>query len=134
LNTYFQKSKHVFYLLIRHGIVSIVSGGSEYSLFLLMFYQCHFNVDLSYFLAFSISVSINYLGLCFYTFKTGQIRGLSLILYIIQVAITLIIGYILFNVLIYNNVEPLIAKALQLLCTFIFNVLFGNFISFKKSV
>jgi putative flippase GtrA len=132
LNTYFKKFKNVFYLLIRHGIVSIVSGGSEYSLFLLMFYQCHFNVDLSYFLAFSISVSINYLGHSFYTFKIGLIRGLSLVLYTIQVAITLIIGYILFNVLIYNNIEPFIAKALQLFCTFFFNVLFGNFITFKK--
>lgn len=132
MNTYFKKFKDIFYLLIRHGIISIISGGSEYSLFLFMFYQCHFDIDLSYILAFLISVSINYLGHSFYTFKTGRIRGLSLILYTIQVAITLIIGYILFNMLIYNSIEPFFAKALQLFCTFFFNVLFGNFISFKK--
>lgn len=132
MSAHLQRLKNIFQLFLRHAIVSLVSGASEYSLFLLFFYQFHFNVNWSYFFAFIISVSFNYFGHSLYTFKTRKIRGISLFLFAIQVTMALIIGYILFNILLYQNIEPFVAKALQLFCTFFFNVLFGNFISFKK--
>jgi len=132
MNLRFENLKNIFRLLIRHGIVSLFSGAIEYSIFLLLFYQFQLDLNFSYFISFTISVFFNYLGHSFYTFNIGRMNGTTLLFYIIQVAITLIIGYLLFGMLLYNNMEPFVAKGLQLFSTFFFNVLFGNFISFKK--
>jgi putative flippase GtrA len=126
------KTKGALALMIRHGIVSLACGLSEYGLFVLMYYTFHLNINFSYFLPFIVSVSINLLGHSFFTFKTGFIRGLNLIFYVFQVLIVIILGYLIFNAFIKIGLTPSHAKILQLIVTFLFNVIFGRFITFKS--
>ena len=126
------KTKGAVALMTRHGIVSLACGLSEYGLFVLMYYKLHLNLNFSYFLPFIVSVTINFLGHSFFTFKTGFIRGLNLIFYVIQVATVILLGYFVFNVFINLSFTPSHAKILQLITTFLFNIIFGQFITFKK--
>lgn len=127
----FQKLKKKLSLILRHGFVSIFCGCIEYGLFLWMFLSLHVKLQLAYFLSFAISVFTNFILHAKFTFKLEKIKLRNLIFYSFQIALVLILGFYLFKHFLNVGIKPELAKILQLIITFLFNVAFGKFISFK---
>lgn len=124
--------KKVIHLIIRHSVVSMVCGLSEFFLFLLLLSYLKFSLLASYVLSFSVATVIGFWGHSIFTFKLGQTYINNAFFFIIQALSALSIGYFIVYNLIRSGIEPAFAKALQLTIIFSFNVTFGKIVSFKK--
>ena len=127
--TLFEK---LFHLLIRHGVVSLVCGTTEFFLFLHLYSQLKFNLLPSYIISFSAATSIGFWGHSIFTFKLGKTYMKNSVFFIIQAISALSLGYLLVSIFIESGIKPAFAKAAQLIIIFSFNVIFGKMISFKK--
>ncbi|QDD07085.1 hypothetical protein FIT65_04515 [Candidatus Methylopumilus planktonicus] len=119
-------------LIFRHSMVSTVCGLSEFSLFLLLFSYLKFNLLASYVLSFSVATVIGFWGHSIFTFRLGQAYKKNAFFFIFQALSALSIGYFIVFLLIRSGIEPVFAKAFQLIIIFSFNVTFGKMVSFKK--
>lgn len=122
----------IFHLLIRHGVVSLICGATEFLLFLYLYSHLKFNLLPSYLVSFSAATSIGFWGHSIFTFKLGKAYMKNSIFFIIQALSALSLGYLLVSIFIESGIKPALAKAAQLIIIFSFNVIFGKKISFKR--
>jgi hypothetical protein len=122
----------LFHLLIRHGLVSMMCGTTEFILFFYLYSHLKFNLLPSYLISFFAASSIGFWGHSIFSFKLGKTYIKNSIFFIIQILSALSLGYLLVSLFIESGIKPAFAKAAQLIIIFSFNVIFGKMISFKK--
>lgn len=129
----YNKSQKCFLsIVLKHVIVSLISGLVEYLLFLIFLLNLKWSVFEAYLLSFFISTIFAFFGHVFLTFKLNKFSSKNLFLFTIQVTLALILGYVIISLLININVDMKIAKGIQMVLTFLFSVIFGKYVSFKK--
>lgn len=121
----------VWRLLLRHGAISLLCATSEFSLFMLMLTQLKINLATSYVISFVVATLIGFVGHSMFTFKLGRLCKRNAMMFTIQACCALALGYLLISGLISSGLVPAIAKAMQLVVIFFFNVTFGKVVSFK---
>jgi len=118
-------------LVMRHGVVSLVCASSEYSLFLLLYSYFQIQLVFSFAASYLIASLIGFLGHTYFTFKVNKVNHRNIFYFVTQLCFVATIGYFVLKFfLVYADVR--VAKLLQLCCTFLFNILYGKFVSFKK--
>jgi putative flippase GtrA len=120
--------------VFRHSIVSICCGGLDYLTFIYLFKYKNINLGISYFLSFILATLLGFILHNFFTFRVGFIASRTLILYLIQSIITLVLGFSILYLFIWFNIVPQYAKALQLAVTFFLNVTIGRYVTFKHGI
>lgn len=117
---------------LKHIIISIICASIDYSIFILFSKQLNVTLFLAQMVSIIIGSSFGFLGHSYFTYQNKNPNKSNLILFVIQ----LIIVYILSICILYSlralNIKIEIAKIIQLIVTFIFNVIFGKMISFKS--
>ena len=124
--------KNFFLLSSRHAVISGLCASTEFSIFILMYSLIGFNLGTSYITSFVIATFIGFIGHSFFTFKVGGLYIRNALLFFIQASCAISLGYIFVLFLIKTGLHPAIAKGLQLISIFFFNVTFGKLFSFKK--
>jgi putative flippase GtrA len=127
-----ERNSKILKTIFKHGIVSLICGSLEYVLFLLIFVKMSQPLIISYVIPFALATIIGYLGHNFFTFKYKVLDSISLRYYFIQVTIVLLVGFFVIKMLLFLMI-PQLAKLIQLISTFAFNVYFGNYFTFNKS-
>lgn len=133
----FNKIKFFFDIIILNFIfrylkISVICASIEFISFIILFSHLKFNLIFSYTLSFFLAFLIGLFGHSYYTFKLGQIFFLNIFSFTVQCAVSLLIGFNLINIFLKLGINPFFSKGLQLAFTFIFNILFGRFVTFKK--
>ena len=127
-----EKNSRILKTILKHGIVSCLCGSLEYVLFLLFFVKMSQPLIISYVIPFALATIVGYLSHNFFTFKYKFLDSISLSYYLIQVTIVLLVGFFVIKMLLFLMI-PQLAKIIQLISTFAFNVYFGNYFTFNKS-
>ncbi len=120
--------------VIRHGLVSAICAITDFSIFYALFNFFNLDINLAFAIAIFFAALVAFFGHTFFTFKVNKIILRNIIYFIIQLSISFIIGFSAFNVFLKLEISPEMSKVCQLFFTFWFNVLFGKFISFRKSI
>jgi putative flippase GtrA len=124
--------KSYYLISLKHIRVSIICASIDYSIFIVFSNQLHVRLFLAQMVSIAIASSFGFLGHSYFTYQNKNPNKTNLILFAIQ----LIIVYMLSIAILYSlktlNVKIEIAKIIQLIITFIFNVIFGKTISFKN--
>lgn len=123
--------RSIFRLSSRHLVVSGVCASVEYVTFLLAFQKIGVDLTTAYVSAFFLATTIGYLGHNYFTFKVKSICGSTMARFAMQAIVSLSIGYFLINIFLGVGIPVWIAKALQLVCTFVFNIIFGKYVTFR---
>ncbi len=119
--------------VIRHGLVSFTCAITDFSIFYALFNFFKFGLNEAFIISMPFAALVGFLGHTFFTFKVNKILLRNFIYFIIQLVISFVIGFSVFNIFIYFGVSPEMSKIYQLFCTFWFNFLFGKLVSFRKS-
>lgn len=119
-------------LAFRHGIVSLISGTVEFLFFILFLNHLAMPLPLSYIFSFFLSTVVAFLGHNFLTFKLNRLELRSTLYFIAQIVLAILIGYSLMQFFLKIGLEVKLAKLAQMILTFLFNLLFGRYISFKS--
>lgn len=122
--------KKQFALIFKHGLVSCGSGLIEYATFLFLLYIVNINLFQAHIVAFSSATIFGFFAHSFFTFNIKAYR-INAIFFLIQALLVLTIGYAILKLFIEFDLEPELAKFLQLICTFGINVFFSKYITFK---
>ena len=118
-------------LVMRHGLVSLICASTEYILFLLLYSYLQIQLIFSFAASYLIASLIGFLGHTYFTFKVNKVKHRNIFYFVTQLCFVATIGYFVLKFfLVYMDTR--VAKLLQLCCTFLFNVLYGKFVSFKK--
>lgn len=125
----FERFRNVFFLLLRHGGVSVASATIELVLFSLL--QGHLPLFVAYIIPFSIATTFGYIGHSYLTFRVGTMSLSTAGKFLIQICLSVAMGYYIVRFLIDGGMAPEVAKAIQLFVGFFFNVSFGRFVSFR---
>jgi putative flippase GtrA len=120
--------------VVRHGVISALCAVTDFLIFYVSFNIFNFNINFSFVIAVFFAAIIAFLGHTFFTFKVNKVVFRNIIYFIIQLSISFIIGFSAFNIFLCFEISPEMSKIFQLFCTFGFNILFGKFISFRKSI
>jgi putative flippase GtrA len=99
-----------------------------------MFSYIRFNLPLSYITSFIIATFIGFIGHSFFTFRIGRLYKRNALLFSVQASCALALGYLVVSSLINTGFHPALAKSVQLISIFFFNVTFGKFLSFKENL
>lgn len=99
---------------------------------MLMFTYMNLNLPFSYLTSFITATLIGFVGHSIFTFRIGRLYKRNAIIFAVQASCAIVIGYIIVSSLIDIGLQPAFAKAIQLVLIFFFNVMFGEFLSFKK--
>jgi len=118
---------------MKHGMVSLVCGATEYALFLLFHINFIYPLFLSYLVSFLVATVIGYLLHNYFTFSVRLMSKKSAFFYMVQSILVLAIGYAIINVYLWMSFSPQLAKLLQLMTTFSINVAFGRYFTFNKN-
>jgi len=118
-------------LVMRHGVVSLVCASTEYSLFLLLYNYFQIQLIFSFAASYLIASLIGFLGHTYFTFKVNKVNHRNIFYFLTQLGFVATIGYFVLKFLLIY-IDARVAKLLQLCCTFLFNILYGKFVSFKK--
>ena len=130
----FKKIIYPYYKLsLRHSLISITCASAEFSLFLLLFFHLKFNLLISYFFSFATAFSIGLVGHTFITYSLKRISKKNFYFFVMQCLISFIFGYSIINFLLGINLPIPVAKAFQLIITFIFNLFFGKNLTFRNN-
>lgn len=122
----------LFALSGRHLVVSGLCATVEYSLFLFLIQTMGASLTVSYLTAYFLATTIGYIGHNYFTFKIGSISLPSILRFAMQSITSLSVGYLLLRIFLRFNIPVWISKALQLACTFIFNIAFGKYVTFRR--
>ena len=118
-------------LAMRHGVVSVICASTEYSLFILLFSYFHLQLIFSFSIPYLIASLVGFLGHTYFTFEVNEITKRNLFYFLTQLCFVATIGFFILKFfLMYTDAR--LAKFMQLCCTFLFNILYGKFVSFKK--
>lgn len=128
-----ERLSKIFRISIRHGVVSLVCGSTEYALFLLFYIESAYSLAFSYVVSYLVATVIGYLLHNYFTFSVRLIAKGSVVFYLIQSISVLALGYAIINLFIWMLFVPQIAKFFQLVATFGFNVAFGRYFTFNKN-
>lgn len=129
-----ERYKKIAKIISKHVIVSLICGTTEYLLFLFLYVKIENELYISYMFAYITATTFGYFLHNFFTYKHNQVTQKTTIYFIVQSLITLCIGYTIVKTLLYINVSPRIAKAIQLVATFGFNVTFGRYVTFNNAL
>jgi putative flippase GtrA len=97
-----------------------------------MYTYLQLNLSVSYVISFLTATLIGFIGHSIFTFKVGRLFRRNALLFSVQASCALVLGYLAVSSLIGAGFQPAIAKAIQLVLIFFFNVMFGKMISFKS--
>jgi putative flippase GtrA len=118
-------------LVMRHGVVSLICASTEYSLFLLLYSYFQIQLIFSFATSYLIASLIGFLGHTYFTFKVNKVNNRNIFYFVTQLCFVATIGFFILKFfLMYTDAR--VAKFMQLCCTFLFNILYGKFVSFKK--
>jgi hypothetical protein len=118
--------------IFRYFKISAVCATIEYVAFITLFIYFKLGLFTSYSLSFFFAFIIGLFGHAYFTFKLARLLVLNIFLFIIQCAISLFVGYNLVNFFLQLDLNPFFSKGFQLAITFIFNITFARFITFKN--
>ena len=118
--------------VFRYLKISILCASVEFILFIIFFTHLRFNLISSYIFSFLFAFVIGLFGHTYYTFKLGKLATVNILVFIAQCAASFFIGFNLINIFLKLGINPFFSKGFQLASTFIFNIFFGRFITFKK--
>lgn len=119
-------------LMIKHSLVSIVCGLTEFSTFLFLFSYLHINLLISHTLSFFLAFILGIYGHTYLTYSLGRIKRLTIYFFVIQCSISFLFGYFIIYNLLLLGVSVYLAKILQLTSTFLFNFFFGKHFTFRR--
>lgn len=122
----------VYKIGARHLMVSAICATVEYITFLILLQIFEFSLTNSYIIAFSSATIIGYLGHNFYTFRVGAFSEKTALIFTIQAISSFSLGYFFLSLILQFGVPVWLAKGMQLMCTFIFNFSFGNYVTFRR--
>ncbi len=118
-------------LVMRHGVVSLICASTEYILFLLLYSYLQIQLIFSFAASYLIASLIGFLGHTYFTFMLNKVNYRNIFYFVTQLCFVATIGYFVLKFfLVYMDAR--VAKLFQLCCTFLFNILYGKFVSFKK--
>lgn len=132
--TNWENMKRLFLLSYRHAIISGLCASAEFSIFMLMFLYMRFILPASYITSFVIATFIGFVGHSIFTFRVGRLYKRNALIFSIQASFALALGYLVVSSLISAGFHPALAKGVQLISIFFFNVTFGKFLSFKETI
>jgi putative flippase GtrA len=127
-----KKYTKYFGIISRHLIISALCGTIDYLVFIYCYKEIQLGLSLSQACSILIASSIGFMGHSFYTFKTNQVIKKNIILFASQMIIVFFLAYLSLKIMILSEINIWIAKFIQLLITFCFNVIYGKNISFKE--
>ena len=116
----------------RHGVVSCACALTEFFVFLIFYYSEEASLSVSHSVSFILASTLGFIGHSYFTFRVGRLLVVNGLFFCVQAFIALCLGYYALSTLISMELNPPIAKVLQLFTVFFFNISFGRFISFKK--
>ena len=126
--------KNNYILISKHLVISGIAAIIDLSLFTYLYELKELSLFMAYFISISTTTIIGYLGHTYFTFETELNIKRNLFLFIIQIALSFLIGYMIIFFLIESmNLNPILSKIIQMTFTFIFNFNFGTFLTFRKS-
>jgi len=125
--------KNNYKIIKIHLGVSAICASSEMIIFFTLITVFTDNLFIAHAGAFFIATFIGYILHSYFTFSIGKLLKRNALFFLIQALLALFIGYVILNFLIMKGNHPLTSKAVQLSLTFIFNISFGKFISFKNN-
>jgi putative flippase GtrA len=117
----------------KHGMVSLICGSIEYTLFLFFYTKLAYSLMFSYVTSYFFATVIGYLLHNYYTFNVRLMGKKSAVFFMIQSILVLALGYVTINVFLLMSFIPQMAKLFQLFVTFGFNVAFGRYLTFRKN-
>lgn len=120
-----------FRIVIKHGVVSCICATVEFTLFITLFSLVKLGLNFSYIFSFVSATLVGFVGHTFFTFKVGKLSKRNGAFFLIQSCISLGLGYSIVFILLKLGFIASVSKLIQLAITFIFNVLFGKYISFR---
>ncbi len=121
-------------VVLRHALISAMCAIVDFYVFYSLFNFFGINISLSFSVAVLFSAAVGFLGHTFFTFQVNKVLLKNFIYFIIQLTISFIIGFSVFNLFLYFQFEPEMSKIYQLFFTFWFNVIFGKLVSFQKTI
>lgn len=121
-----------FELTLKYGIVSIICGVIELTVFLTLFEMFNKTLFVSHLSGFIVATLFGYYSHSIYTFDIGKLKIIVLIKFSIQIFFTFFLGYYLLELLISFGLSSLMSKLMQLILIFLVNVSISKFFTFTK--
>jgi putative flippase GtrA len=126
--------KNNYILITRHLVISGIGAIIDLILFAYLYEVKALSLFIAFFISISITTIIGYLGHTFFTFKTKFNFKSNFHLFIIQITLSLVLGYmVIFFLIEIINFNSFLSKIIQMTFTFIFNFNFGKFLTFRKT-
>jgi putative flippase GtrA len=118
--------------MFKHLLVSLLCAFVDLSIFIYLFEIKDFSLINSYLVGITITTIIGFLGHSFFTFQSHKNYTRNFFSFVIQVIISIILGYsVIFLLIVVIGLNSIFAKIIQMGITFIFNFNFGRLITFK---
>ena len=124
-NTYFK-------IVTKHGLISLICGASEITVFLFLLKQAEVAVGVSHAAGFVFASIIGVIGHSLFTFRLGKVYFDVIIRFSFQVLCMLPISYFVLTSYITVFGANEFSKGGQLVTTFMLNVFIGKFLTFVK--
>ena len=124
--------KQNLFIVIKHIMVSSMSATIELSIFWMLSMEIKTTLLTAHAVAFFCASMVGFIMHSMLTFSIGKLKCRNAALFCVQASFLLVLGYQILKILIEKEIEPIIAKLIQLVINFTLNVLIGKYITFKK--
>ncbi len=121
-----------FELTLKYGIVSIICGLIELTVFLILFEALSKPLFVSHLSGFILATFFGYYSHSIYTFDLGKLKFLVLLKFSLQILFTFFLGYYFLEFLISTGLSSLVSKLLQLILIFLINISISKFFTFTN--